>query len=184
MKTQLKPFLFLIALLVAAITAYVVIDPYSAPKPPLADSVKDLEPAKVTAVPQDSLPESPPVDSGKGSAPVHAEQRQVDATEGVLAGQPIGRDTESTLLGVGNEMDKYDRQMLNRSYENAPSNKAKSWINPYQGTQYQITPQSPYQNANNQWCRKAEIRTTIDGSTRKTYTTACRDKYGNWQIQQ
>ena len=112
---------------------------------------------------------------------------------GAIAGQAIGRNTESTLLGaavggllgyiVGNEMDKYDQQRLSQVYESAPSGQTTTWTNPDHGNQYQVTPQPAYQNQNNQWCRKAEIIAIIDGKTERTYSTACRDMNGNWQLQ-
>ncbi len=115
------------------------------------------------------------------------------AAGGALLGQAIGHDTESTLLGaaiggvlgyvIGNEMDKYDRQMLNSAYESTPSGQTSSWVNPDQGNQYQVTPQPAYTGPRNQQCRKAEILAIIDGRTERTYTTACRDRNGQWQLQ-
>ena len=115
------------------------------------------------------------------------------AAGGALLGQAIGHDTESTLLGaaiggmlgyvIGNEMDKYDRQMLNSVYESTPSGQTTSWVNPDHGNQYQVTPQSAYTGSNNQYCRKAEVCATINGRRQTTYTTACRDISGQWQLQ-
>ncbi len=117
----------------------------------------------------------------------------VGAAGGAILGQAIGRDAESTQIGaaiggmlgyvIGNEMDKYDRQQLNRVYESAPSGQASTWVNPDHGTQYQVTPQPAYTAPNNQYCRKAEILAVINGSPEKTYTTACRDANGQWQLQ-
>lgn len=126
-----------------------------------------------------------------------ANKAQVGATGGAaggaLLGQAIGNDTESTLLGaaiggmlgyvIGNEMDKYDRQMLNNVYESTPSGQTKTWVNPDHGHQYQVTPQQAYTGPNNQQCRKAEILAVIDGRTERTQTTACRDMNGQWQLQ-
>jgi surface antigen len=115
------------------------------------------------------------------------------AALGALGGQAIGNNTESTLLGaaiggvlgyiIGNEMDKYDRQMLNRAYESTPVGETTSWVNPDHGYQYQVTPKKTYQGPNNQPCREAEIIAFIDGRRESTYTTACRDMNGRWQLQ-
>jgi surface antigen len=115
------------------------------------------------------------------------------AAGGAILGQAIGHNTESTLLGaaiggmlgyvIGNEMDKYDRQMLNSVYESTPSGQTQTWVNPDHGHQYQVTPQPAYRGPNNQQCRKAEILAVIDGRTERTYTTACRDMNGRWQLQ-
>ena len=126
-----------------------------------------------------------------------ANKSQIGATGGAaggaLLGQAIGRDTESTLLGaaiggalgyvIGNEMDKYDRQMLNSVYESTPSGQTTTWVNPDHGNQYQVTPQPAYTGPNNQQCRKAEVCATINGRRQTTYTTACRDMNGRWQLQ-
>lgn len=117
------------------------------------------------------------------------------AAGGALIGQMIGHNTEATLIGaavgtmlgyiVGNEMDKYDKQQLNHVYERGVSNQRSSWVNPDNGNQYAVTPQPAYQNQmTNQVCRKAEINAIIDGKNQKTYTTACRDDNGQWQLQQ
>ena len=115
------------------------------------------------------------------------------AAGGALIGQAIGHNTEATLIGaavgtmlgyiVGNEMDKYDRQQLNHVYERGVSNQTSSWVNPDTGAQYSVTPMPAYTTANNRICRKAEIDAVIDGKVEKTYTTACRDANGHWQLQ-
>lgn len=115
------------------------------------------------------------------------------AAGGALVGQIIGHNTESTLIGaavgtmlgyiVGNEMDKYDRQQLNHVYERGVSGSTASWVNPDTGYQYRVTPQPAYTTPDNRVCRKAEIDAIINGRQQKTYTTACRDRNGRWQLQ-
>jgi surface antigen len=115
------------------------------------------------------------------------------AAAGALIGQAIGHNTGATLIGaavggmlgyiVGNEMDKYDREQLNHVYERGVSNQRSSWVNPDSGNQYAVTPQPAYQSSN-RVCRRAEIEAVIDGRPQRTYSTACRDEYGAWQLQQ
>ncbi|WP_028579706.1 glycine zipper domain-containing protein [Desulfogranum japonicum] len=115
------------------------------------------------------------------------------AAGGALIGQAIGHNTEATLIGaavgtmlgyiVGNEMDKYDKEQLNHVYERGMSNQPSSWVNPDTGSQYMVTPQPAYQNAGGSPCRKAQIEAIIDGKREITNTTACRDQYGQWQLQ-
>jgi len=119
----------------------------------------------------------------------------VGAAGGAIIGQAIGRNTEATLIGaavggllgyiVGNEMDKYDRQRLNQTYESAPSGTPTTWHNPDNGNSYQVTPEPAYYPPSQPQapCRKAEILATIDGKTEKTYTTACRNSEGQWELQ-
>ena len=117
------------------------------------------------------------------------------AAGGALLGQAIGRNTEATLIGaavgtmlgyvVGNEMDKYDRRELNHAYEFGPSGQVSSWQNPDSGNYYAVTPQPAYTAPQNPQrpCRQAEILATIDGQTERTYTTACRNSRGQWELQ-
>ncbi|WP_310599107.1 glycine zipper domain-containing protein [Desulfobulbus sp.] len=116
------------------------------------------------------------------------------AAAGALIGQAIGHNTGATLIGaavgsmlgyiVGNEMDKYDREQLNHTYERGMSNQRSAWVNPDTGNQYSVTPQPAYQApGTNQVCRRAEIEAVIDGRPQRTYSTACRDQYGSWQLQ-
>ncbi len=115
------------------------------------------------------------------------------AAAGGLIGQAIGHSTGATLIGVavggmlgyivGNEMDKYDREQLNNVYERGGSNQRSSWVNPDSGNRYAVTPQPAYQTANHQVCRRAEISATIDGKPQRTYSTACRNDYGDWELQ-
>lgn len=120
----------------------------------------------------------------------------IGAAGGALIGQAIGRNTEATLIGaaigtllgyiVGNEMDKFDRRELNHAYEYGPSGQATAWKNPDNGNRYQVTPQPAYYpqtQRKDRPCRRAEILATIDGRTQKTYTTACRNSAGQWELQ-
>ena len=118
----------------------------------------------------------------------------IGGVSGALIGQAIGRNTEATLIGaavgtmlgyiVGNEMEKYDRKELNHAYEYGPSGQATSWQNPDNRNSYQVVPQPAYISPQNPQvpCRRAEILATIDGRTEKTYTTACRNSAGQWEL--
>lgn len=117
------------------------------------------------------------------------------AAAGALIGQAIGHNTGGTLIGaavgtmlgyiVGNEMDKYDRQQLDHMYERGVSNQRSTWVNPDTGNQYTVTPQPAYQEpSSRRVCRRAEIEAIIDGRPERTYSTACRNEYGQWELQQ
>jgi surface antigen len=119
----------------------------------------------------------------------------IGAGSGAIIGQAIGRNKEATLIGiavgtligyiVGNEMDKYDRTQLNHAYEFGPSGQSTAWRNPDNGKSYQVIPQPAYTQPSQpeRPCRRAEILATIDGRTEKTYTTACRNSAGNWELE-
>ena len=117
------------------------------------------------------------------------------AAAGALIGQAIGHNTGGTLIGaavgtmlgyiVGSEMDKYDRQQLDHLYERGVSNQRSTWVNPDTGNQYTVTPQPAYQEpSSRRVCRRAEIEAVIDGRPERTYSTACRNEYGQWELQQ
>ena len=117
------------------------------------------------------------------------------AAAGALIGQAIGHNTGGTLIGaavgtmlgyiVGSEMDKYDRQQLDHMYERGVSNQRSSWVNPDTGNQYTVTPQPAYQEpSSRRVCRRAEIEAVIDGRPERTYSTACRNEYAQWDLQQ
>ena len=117
------------------------------------------------------------------------------AAAGALIGQAIGHNTGGTLIGaavgtmlgyiVGSEMDKYDRQQLDHMYERGVSNQRSSWVNPDTGNQYTVTPQPAYQEpSSRRVCRRAEIEAIIDGRPERTYSTACRNEDGQWELQQ
>ncbi len=116
------------------------------------------------------------------------------AAVGAAIGQAIGHDTGATLIGaavgtlvgyiVGNEMDTYDREQLNHSYERGVSHQPSAWVNPDKGNQYRVVPEPAYQNPTTQQvCRRAEINAVINGKAEKTQATACRDRDGHWEIQ-
>lgn len=117
------------------------------------------------------------------------------AAAGALIGQAIGHNTGGTLIAaavgtmlgyiVGSEMDKYDRQQLDHMYERGVSNQRSTWVNPDTGNQYTVTPQPAYQEpSSRRVCRRAEIEAVIDGRPERTYSTACRNEYGQWELQQ
>jgi len=115
------------------------------------------------------------------------------AAGGAIVGQAIGKSTEATLIGmavgtmlgyiVGNEMDKFDRQQLNNVYETGVSGRPSAWNNPDTGNRYSVTPQPAVQGPRGGTCRRAEIQAVIDGRRETTYSTACRDDYGQWVLQ-
>ncbi|PHR24555.1 MAG: hypothetical protein COA36_14770 [Desulfotalea sp.] len=119
----------------------------------------------------------------------------IGAASGAIIGQALGRNTEATLIGaavgtmlgyiVGNEMDKFDKRELNHVYEFGPSGRSTAWTNPDSGNSYKVTPQPAYTppQAPQALCRRAEILATINGKAQTTYTTACRNNSGQWELQ-
>ncbi len=98
--------------------------------------------------------------------------------QNALIGAAIGG-----LLGytIGNEMDKTDRQQVNRAYETLPDRQTTSWVNPNSGNSYAVTPQAT-QMVDGRPCRKAVIEAVVGGKREKVTKTACRRADGTWEI--
>ena len=106
---------------------------------------------------------------------------------GAIAGQAIGRDTESTLIGtavgtlfgyvVGNEMDKGNGQTEQVRYRPAPL-PAPAYYDQRNDYRYRYEPvdQRPYYTDNE--CREVEILGTMSGDPERLVTTACRTPQG------
>ena len=98
---------------------------------------------------------------------------------GALAGQAIGRNTESTLIGttlgtlvgymVGNEMDKNSIQYRDVGYQPRYEPRYREQPSSYQ---YGYRPVPSYQVPSN-GCREVEILGTVHGAPEKIITTAC-----------
>ena len=103
---------------------------------------------------------------------------------GALAGQAIGRNTESTLIGttlgtligymVGNEMDKNSFQYRDFSYQPRYEPSYRPLPSNY-GYRYQP---HPTRHVPVGACRNVEILGTVNGAPEKIITTACQTPEG------
>lgn len=98
---------------------------------------------------------------------------------GALAGALIGGQ-------IGQTMDEYDRQMLERSSQQAleysPVGKKVEWRNPDNDHYGYVTPTSTFKNNSGQYCREYTQVIIIGGNEEKAYGRACRQPDGSWQI--
>ena len=98
---------------------------------------------------------------------------------GAIAGQAIGRDTQSTLIGttigtlvgymVGNEMDKNSLQYPEVGYQPRYEPRYREQPSSY-GYDYRPVPSY---HASSGSCREVEILGTVHGAPEKIITTAC-----------
>ena len=88
------------------------------------------------------------------------------------------------LLGymVGNEMDKYDKEQINKTLESQPSGKPMTWKNPDSGNYGDVTPVRSYNSQQGQYCREFQQTIYVDGKREQGYGTACRQPDGSWQL--
>ncbi|MCG6929430.1 MAG: glycine zipper 2TM domain-containing protein [Desulfofustis sp.] len=97
---------------------------------------------------------------------------------GAIAGQMIGRNTESTLIGtavgtmvgymVGNEMDKNQGQPVPVTYRPAPAP-----VYPEQRSSYRYRYEPVEHHHPGDECREVEILGTVAGDPERLLTTAC-----------
>ncbi|MGI9537414.1 MAG: glycine zipper domain-containing protein [Desulfocapsaceae bacterium] len=103
---------------------------------------------------------------------------------GAIAGQAIGRDTQSTLIGttigtlvgymVGNEMDKNSIQFQDIGYQPRYEPRYQELPTSYRND---YRPLPNYQTTSGA-CREVEILGTVHGAPEKIITTACQTPEG------
>jgi len=133
-----------------------------------------------------------------GSLAGCADKAQSGAGLGALTGAAVGALTSKNkisgaaigagigaLLGyaIGNEMDKYDKEQINKTLETQPSGKPMAWKNPDNGTQYEATPGTPY-SSNDKIYRDITIKANIDGNEKDVKAKAYRNPDGTWVLVQ
>ena len=115
---------------------------------------------------------------------------------GAIVGSEIGGGSLGTVIGasigssigssIGRDLDKIDRMMLEKSYRNSlnhgKSGETSTWHNPDTEHSGSFTPQEPFQNKSNQYCREFQQTVTIGGKAQTAYGTACRQPDGSWKI--
>ena len=82
--------------------------------------------------------------------------------------------------------DGYNLEQINYVFEKSASGKSNKWVNPDTFSQCVMTPKPAFTRQEDKTpCRKAEfIMRPINGSGVKVLLTGCRDKYGQWEIQE
>ncbi len=115
---------------------------------------------------------------------------------GAIIGSEISNNPLGTMLGasiggsfgssIGRDLAKTDRMMLGKSYRNSlnhgESGVTSTWHNPDTRHSGSFTPQEPFQNKSNQYCREFQQTVTIGGKEQTAYGTACRQPDGSWKI--
>lgn len=127
-----------------------------------------------------------------------ANKAQTGAGVGAMTGATIGALTAKNkisgaaigagiglLLGymVGNEMDKYDKEQINKTLESQPSGKPMTWKNPDSGVQYEATPTHAYMQ-NDKIYRDVYIKANVDGQEKDIKAKAYRNADGTWVLVQ
>ena len=114
---------------------------------------------------------------------------QFGGGKGQLAATAVG-----TLLGayvgseIGASLDRadmlYANQAAQQAFEAKAPNQTVAWQNPDSGNRGTITPTSnSYVGDSGRYCRQYEQTIFIEGKSQTAYGTACRNQYGEWEIQ-
>lgn len=110
---------------------------------------------------------------------------------GGLLGNQVGGGsgrTIATVIGaglgawigseIGARLTREDREAMDTTLDTVDDGKAKTWRSPETGNTYTMTPQSTYQDADQQ-CRDFDLEVVVDGERRTTNGTACRRADGD-----
>lgn len=123
------------------------------------------------------------------------------AVAGGIAGAQVGGGSgrlvataAGSVLGaflgseVGASLDKADLVYANntaqRAFERNPPQQSSSWRNPESGNAGIVTPTTPtYQTTEGSYCREYQQSIFIEGREQKAFGRACRNEFGEWEIQ-
>lgn len=110
---------------------------------------------------------------------------QIGSGDGRTAAIIFGTLIGATVGGnIGRTMDQVDQMKLAQTLENTSYSQTVSWHNPNSGHRYTVTPQRPrtYQRSASPHCKRIGLKSRIDGRSRQSFVTACRQPNGNWLI--
>lgn len=82
---------------------------------------------------------------------------------------------------IGKNMDDTDRRCTASVLEYGEDRRPVRWVNPNNGTAYQVTPTTTYQDEDQRYCREYTTEATVAGRRQQIYGTACRQPDGSWQ---
>jgi surface antigen len=100
-------------------------------------------------------------------------------TAAIIGGTIIG-----IIVGgnIGRSMDAVDQGCVGQILEHAPNGRKVAWDDGDGGARYQVTPDKPFRDNRGRNCRSYLTESVIDGRSRKTHNTACRESNGAWQM--
>lgn len=101
-------------------------------------------------------------------------ERAIVTAGGVIVGAVIGGV-------IGRRMDDRDHACVAHALALAPHGRAIRWENAATGARYTLTPLRPYEDGGGRSCREYVTAAEIDGGTRWTRGSACRQPDGIWQ---
>lgn len=107
-----------------------------------------------------------------GSTIGKGDRRTVATIGGALAGILIGSS-------IGRSVDRADERCTGQVLEHAYDGQTVAWTGT-EGEHYTITPLRTFERSSGTTCREFERRTFVNGLTRHTQNTACRNEAGHW----
>lgn len=121
--------------------------------------------------------------------------RLLGGAAGAAVGSTIGQGNDNatsiiagTIIGmivggnIGRSMDRVDQGCVGQILEHAPNGRMVAWDDGHGRTRYQVTPGKPFRDNRGRNCRKYLTESVVDGSSHRTYNTACRESSGAWQM--
>ena len=106
--------------------------------------------------------------------------RLIGTAVGVLGGAWLGHR-------LGTQLDEADRLYESRAARNAlatPSARSVAWRNPDTGRTGSVAASRPWRDPDGDTCRQIDRSVVIDGRREAASAVACRDRSGNWVVQQ
>lgn len=100
-------------------------------------------------------------------------------TAAIIGGSVIG-----SMIGgnIGNEMDQANRMRVAHALENTRLNHSRTWIDDNTGYRYTVVPNKTY-HRRGELCRNYTTSILVHGEVKQAKGTACRNKAGDWIIQ-
>jgi surface antigen len=104
-----------------------------------------------------------------------------DNTAAIIGGAIIGMVVGGN---IGRSMDRVDQGCVGQILEHAPNGRMVAWESENGRARYQVTPDRSFRDNRGRNCRNYLTESVVNGSNRRTYSTACRESNGAWKMVQ
>jgi surface antigen len=102
----------------------------------------------------------------------------IGGSTGALIGAALGG---AVGYGVGHSMDVEDQRRMAFALE---QNREAEWVNPNNGSTYEMQPTGSYYSPDGRQCRQFTMTAEVEGRPQRMNGTACRQPDGSWDMDQ